>query len=311
MARKQTIREAEETPTMNTDSFEDTDLYMDAEGKGAVLGTLEADDKSKENKKSIAGAAGVEAADADLGGVQEDVFSELFDGEGLSETFKSKIKGVFEAEVSRRTDIITEHLKAEFQQELEEKVAELTEGMSGKVDEYLNYVVENWMEENKLAVETGMRLQIAESFIGDLKDLFENHFIEVPDSKVNLLDDLFEKNEQTKGDLDEALELNSELLAIVESYRKSEITSNLSEGLTDLDREKFYSLAEDVSFEDDETYAGKLRGIRESYFSKKKTTSLIKEEEETHEPDRVLSEENSPMSHYLKAIERNNRFNKG
>lgn len=311
MARKQTIREAEETPTMNTDSFEDTDLYMDAEGKGAVLGTLEADDKSKENKKSIAGAAGVEAADADLGGVQEDVFSELFDGEGLSETFKSKIKGVFEAEVSRRTDIITEHLKAEFQQELEEKVAELTEGMSGKVDEYLNYVVENWMEENKLAVETGMRLQIAESFIGDLKGLFENHFIEVPDSKVNLLDDLFEKNEQTKGDLDEALELNSELLAIVESYRKSEITSNLSEGLTDLDREKFYSLAEDVSFEDDETYAGKLRGIRESYFSKKKTTSLIKEEEETHEPDRVLSEENSPMSHYLKAIERNNRFNKG
>ena len=311
MARKQTIREAEETPTMNTDSFEDTDLYMDAEGKGAVLGTLEADDKSKENKKSIAGAAGVEAADADLGGVQEDVFSELFDGEGLSETFKSKIKGVFEAEVSRRTDIITEHLKAEFQQELEEKVAELTEGMSGKVDEYLNYVVENWMEENKLAVETGMRLQIAESFIGDLKDLFENHFIEVPDSKVNLLDDLFEKNEQTKGDLDEALELNSELLAIVENYRKSEITSTLSEGLTDLDREKFYSLAEDVSFEDDETYAGKLRGIRESYFSKKKTASLIKEEEETHEPDRVLSEENSPMSHYLKAIERNNRFNKG
>jgi hypothetical protein len=262
-------------------------------------------------QKTIAGAAGVEAADADLGGVQEDVFSELFDGEGLSETFKSKIKGVFEAEVSRRTDVITEHLKAEFQQELEEKVAELTEGMSGKVDEYLNYVVENWMEENKLAVETGMRLQIAESFIGDLKGLFENHFIEVPDSKVNLLDDLFEKNEQTKGDLDEALELNSELLAIVENYRKTEITSSLSEGLTDLDREKFYSLAEDVSFEDDETYAGKLRGIRESYFSKKKTTSLIKEEEETHEPDRVLSEENSPMNHYLKAIERSNRFNKG
>jgi hypothetical protein len=311
MARKQTIREAEETPTMDTDSFEDTDLYMDAEGKGARLGTLESDDKSKENKKTIAGAAGVEAADADLGGVQEDVFSELFDGEGLSETFKSKIKGVFEAEVSRRTDVITEHLKAEFQQELEEKVAELTEGMSGKVDEYLNYVVENWMEENKLAVETGMRLQIAESFIGDLKGLFENHFIEVPDSKVNLLDDLFEKNEQTKGDLDEALELNSELLAIVENYRKTEITSSLSEGLTDLDREKFYSLAEDVSFEDDETYAGKLRGIRESYFSKKKTTSLIKEEEETHEPDRVLSEENSPMNHYLKAIERSNRFNKG
>jgi len=309
MAQKKKLSEAD---TLNTQSFEDPVLYTDAEGKSAKLGTLDAPDNSKKNKDTIKGAAGQEPADGDLAGpANEDVFAELFDGEGLSETFKSKIKGVFEAEVSRRTDIITEHLKAEFQQELEEKVAELTEGMSGKVDEYLNYVVENWMEENKLAVETGMRLQIAESFIGDLKGLFENHFIEVPDSKVNLLDDLFEKNEQTKGDLDEALELNSELLAIVENYRKGEITSTLSEGLTDLDREKFYSLAEDVSFEDDETYAGKLRGIRESYFSKKKTASLIKEEEETHEPDRVLSEENSPMSHYLKAIERNNRFNKG
>ncbi len=311
MARKQTIREAEETPTMNTDSFEDTDLYMDAEGKGARLGTLETTDNSKENKKTIAGASGQEPADADLGGVQEDVFSELFDGEGLSETFKSKIKGVFEAELSRRTDIITEQLKGEFQEELEGKVNELTESMSGKVDEYLNYVIENWMEENKLAVETGMRLQIAESFIGDLKDLFENHFITVPDSKVNLLDDLFEKNEQTKSDLDEALDINSELLSIVETYRKNELTQNIAEGLTDLDREKFCTLAEDVSFEDDETFSSKLRGIRESYFSKKNKPSVVKEEEEIHEPSRVLTEDTA-MSGYLKAIERNNRFkNKG
>ena len=308
MARKEKLSEAD---TLDTKSFEDPALYQDAEGKGAVLQTLDAPDNSKKNKDTIKGAAGQEAADGDLQGVKEDVFAEMFDGEGLSESFKTKFRGIFEAELARRTDIITENLKSEFQEELEEKVSDVVENLSGKVDEYLNYVVENWMEENKLAVENGMRLQIAESFIDDLKGLFENHFIEVPDSKVNLLDDLFEKNEQTKGDLDEALGLNSELLAIVESYRKSEITSNLSEGLTDLDREKFYSLAEDVSFEDDETYAGKLRGIRESYFSKKKTASLIKEEEETHEPDRVLSEENSPMSHYLKAIERNNRFNKG
>ena len=138
MARKQTIREAEETPTMDTDSFEDTDLYMDAEGKGARLGTLETSDNSKENKKTIAGAAGVEAEDGDLGGVQEDVFAELFDGEGLSETFKYKIKGVFEAEVARKTQSVTEALTIEMQEELETKVQETVNAMSEKVDEYLN-----------------------------------------------------------------------------------------------------------------------------------------------------------------------------
>ena len=121
MAQKTKLSEAEETPTLDTDSFEDTDLYMDAEGKGAQLGTLEAPDRSKENKRTIAGAAGVEAADADLGGVQEDVFAELFDGEGLSESFKNKVKGIFEAEIAQRTDAITESLKTEFQTELEEK----------------------------------------------------------------------------------------------------------------------------------------------------------------------------------------------
>jgi hypothetical protein len=157
MAQKRKLSEADVT---DVDSFEDTDLYMDAEGKGAVLGTLEAPDNSKENKKTIAGAAGVEPEEGDAGGVKEDVFADLFDGEGLSETFKSKVKGIFEAELGRRTESITESLKESFQTELEEKVSELTESMSTKVDEYLNYVIENWMEENKLAVETGMRLQI-------------------------------------------------------------------------------------------------------------------------------------------------------
>ena len=95
--------------------------------------------------------------------------------------------------------------------------------MSTKVDEYLNYVIENWMEENKLVVETGMRLQIAESFIDDLKGLFENHFIQVPDTKVNLLDDLFEKNEETKKNLDEALEINSELLGALNLIEKTRL----------------------------------------------------------------------------------------
>ena len=107
-------------------------------------------------------------------------------------------------------------MKQKFQEELEEKVSDVVENLSGKVDEYLNYVVENWMEENKLAVENGMRLQIAESFIDNLKDLFENHYITIPDSKVNILDEMFEKSEDYKKQLDEALEVNSELYGAVE-----------------------------------------------------------------------------------------------
>ena len=306
MARNKTISEAEGNPAA-TDSFEDKELYMDAEGKGAVLQTLEAPDKSKENKKTVAGAAGADPEEGDLGGGKESVFAEMFDGEGLSESFKTKFQGVFEAELSRKATELEESLKAEYQEELETKIAEAVDGLSSKVDEYLNYVVENWMEDNKLAVETGMRLQIAESFIDNLKGLFENHYISIPDSKVNLLDEMFEKNESLKTDLDEALGINSELLTAVESYRKGEIASTISEGLTELDREKFYSLAEEVSYEDDNTFAEKLTGIKESYFKKTPAPSSIKEE--THEPAQILTESNSHMSGYLKAIERANRFN--
>ena len=170
----------------------------------------------------------------------------IFAGSEVSEEFVAKATEIFETAVVAKVNDKLAEVAEVAESELAESTEVFNKELVDKVDSYLDYVVESWMEENKLAVETGMRLQIAESFIDDLKGLFENHFIEVPDSKVNLLDDLFEKNEQTKGDLDEALGLNSELLAIVESYRKSEITSNLSEGLTDLDREKFYLFQESI-----------------------------------------------------------------
>ena len=300
MARTKKVNESEA-------DFESTDLYSDGEGKGAVLQTLDAPDKSKENKKSIAGAAGVEPADHELVGAVEEAFSALFDGEGLSESFKNNVKGLFEATLSERTQQISEEMKVSFQEELEQNVSTVVEELSNKVDEYLNYVVENWLEENKLAVETGMRLQVAESFIENLKGVFENHYISVPDSKVNLLDEMFEKNESLKGDLDEALGINSELLSSLEGYRKNEIAHHITEGLTDLDKQKFFSLAEEVSYESDESYVEKLQGIKESYFTKKIKTPVLKEE--THEPEKVVLEENSSMNGYLRAIERNNRFN--
>lgn len=301
MARKERLSEED---TLNTQSYEDTVLYQDAEGKGAVLGTLDAPDNSKKNKDTIKGTAGQEPADGDLQGVREDVFSEIFDGEGLSETFKSKFKGIFEAELGRRTGVLEEQMKESFQQELDEKVSEVVEGLSQKVDEYLNYVVENWMKENELAVETGMRLQIAESFIENLKGLFENHYITVPDSKVNVLDEMFEKTESYKKELDEALDINSQLLTVVESYRKSDIATQISEGLTNLEKEKFISLSEDVSYENDEEYVQKLTAIRESYFKRSAPAKTVSDDVDVHEPSKFIAEGNEVMNRYVQAIEK-------
>ena len=321
MARKQTIREAEETPTMDTDSFEDTDLYMSADGKGAVLGTLEADDKSKENKKTIAGAAGVEAADADLGGVQEDVFSELFDGEGLSETFKSKIKGVFEAEVSRRTDIITEHLKAEFQQELEEKVAELTEGMSGKVDEYLNYVVENWMEENKLAVTADLRGEFAEKYEHDKANLtdavdkmvserieaemaeFAEDKKQLAEEKVKYATQIREHSEKLKAFVFEQLkseiaELHNDQKVMAENFSKLEdfVVEALSKEISEFQKDK-----QDVA----ET---KVRLIREAkgHFEKVRNNFISKGADKVSEiVGKTLNKEISSLKDDIDAARKN------
>ena len=288
MARKERLSEED---TLNTQSYEDTVLYQDAEGKGAVLGTLDAPDNSKKNKDTIKGTAGQEPADGDLQGVREDIFSEIFDGEGLSETFKSKFKGIFEAELGRRTGVLEEQIKENFQQELDEKVSEVVEGLSQKVDEYLNYVVENWMKENELAVETGMRLQIAESFT-------------VPDSKVNVLDEMFEKTESYKKELDEALDINSQLLTVVESYRKNDIATQISEGLTDLEKEKFVSLSEDVSYENDEEYVQKLTAIRESYFKRSAPAKTVSDDVDVHEPSKFIAEGNEVMNRYVQAIEK-------
>lgn len=303
MARKQSIREAEETPTLDTDSFEDTDLYMDAEGKGARLGTLEAPDTSKENKKTIAGAAGVEAADADLDGVKEDVFSDLFDGEGLSETFKSKIKGVFEAEVARKTSVVAEALAAEMQEELETKVQSTVDGLSEKVDEYLNYVVENWMKENEVAVETGLRSEIAEDFMSALQVVFKEHYIEVPEGKVDLVDELSSQVAELEESLNKTTEENIRLYESTQSLERAEIVRRHSSGLAETEAEKLSSLVEDIEFDNAESFEMKVSVVKESYFKQDVTESVdeVNAAIGNQEADEVQSISNS-MAAYTQAI---------
>ena len=196
-----------------------------------------------------------------------DDINALFEGnEQLSEEFKQKAATIFEARVLDRAMQIQEQLEAEYASLLEETVAEIQNDLTQKVDDYLNYVVEQWIEENEIAIESGLRTELAEDFISGLRNLFAEHYIDVPEEKVDLVDELALKVEELEESLNAQIEQNIEYRkALIESV-KNEIANEVCEGLTATQVEKIKSLAESVDFSTAEEYQEKLETIRENYF---------------------------------------------
>jgi hypothetical protein len=196
-------------------------------------------------------------------------------------------------------------LETEYQQQLDEEIQATKEDLVEKVDGYLNYVVEQWMEDNKLAIQTGLRTEIAEGFMDKLKDLFVESYVEVPESKVDLVDELAEANEELEEQVNVATAKSIELAEELESYKREAVIREAAKDLAETQVEKLRSLAENIDFEDDETFASKVKTIKESYFSKKTTESVI---EESIDDDAADSEvEVSPMmEQYLAAIRKAN-----
>lgn len=230
----------------------------------------------------------------------------LFNGEeGLTEEFRQKAETIFEAAVTSRIKEevarITEALEAQYEAKLEEEIEKTVEGLVEHVDGYLNLMVEQWMENNEVALESGMKSDILESFVGGLKSLFEQHYIEVPEEKFDLVGEMETEIETLKAKLDEAVATNVELnKALNESTRES-IVAEACEGLSDIEAEKLQTLAEEISFEDSESFAQKMQTIRENYFVKKaakvETPSILAEE--------TIQEEKSvpaEMQAYVKTI---------
>lgn len=216
--------------------------------------------------------------------VKEDV-EEMFVGEELTEEFKDKATTLFEAAVSARAALEIARLEEEYQTRFDESIAKIHEETSEKVDSYLDYVVENWMKENEVAVESTLRNELAEEFIEGLKNLFAEHYIEVPQDKVDVIETLAEKVSALEVRLDEAITENVELKrSLVEEERKEVITS-FSEDLTMSQQEKFAALSEGIDFDGDlEVYSKKLSIIKETYFSsKQKPVASTNIEEETFE----------------------------
>jgi hypothetical protein len=215
----------------------------------------------------------------------------IFADETLSEEFKSKAATVFEARVYDRISQIQEEIEAKYAAQLEETIETITSDLTEKVDDYLNYVVEQWMEENAIAIESGLRSELTEEFIAGLRNLFAEHYIDVPSEKVDLVDELASKVEELESKLDEEIERGiSFAKALVES-RKNEVTREVTEGLTTTQVEKIKTLAESVEFSTEDEYKNKLETIRENYFpsgAKKATEEQLHEQVEDAEGEKKV-----------------------
>ena len=189
--------------------------------------------------------------------------------EGLSEEFKSKAATIFEAALKSKVSEMKKKMNASYEQKLKEESDNAKAELVEKVDSYLSYVVEEWMKENALAVERGIKGEIAEDFIGGLKKLFEDHYIDVPDEKYNVLEDQASKIEDLEKKLNEQIEKNVELNKSNGELVKQDIIDEASADLTDTQKEKFNKLAEEVEFSNSEEFKTKVDTIKESYFGKK------------------------------------------
>jgi len=233
--------------------------------------------------------------------VKEDVDA-LVEGEDLSEEFKDKAATIFEAAVKSKTreeiTRIHETMTDEFEVKLEESVDALTE----KVDTYLNYVVETWTKENELAIERGLKGEIAEDFISGLKQLFEDHYIDVPDEKYDVLEAQSDKIAELEEKVNSVMEQNISLTSVKSGLVREQVISEACEDLTDTEIEKFKSLTEDVDFVDEESFMAKLDTLKESYFPKTIVEQTFDDEDGGTAQD---IDTTGAMNAYMSAISRN------
>jgi hypothetical protein len=193
----------------------------------------------------------------------------LMTGEGdLSEEFKRKAATVFEAAVKSKVRSEVERMEEDYKTELEENINTTKEELTEKVDTYLNYVVEEWMKENELAIERGLKGEIAEDFISGLKQLFEDHYVDVPDEKYDVLEAQSDKISELEAKLNEAIEQSVQMKKSNAGLVKEQVVSEVTTDLADTEIEKFKSLIEDVDYSDEESYREKLGTLKESYFPK-------------------------------------------
>ena len=219
----------------------------------------------------------------------------------LSEEFKEKTAVIFEAAIKSKLAEEVDRLEEKYNEELEAEIASTKEDLVEKVDSYLNYVVENWMEENKLAVQTGLRTEIAENFMNSLKDLFTESYITVPEEKADLVDELAETVDELETRLDETTGKAIAMAEELETYKRNAIIAEAAKDLADTQVEKLKALVDDIDFDNEEAFESKVATVKESYFDKKPTTVTEAADFDSEDDDETV-EVSGSMAQYLTAL---------
>jgi hypothetical protein len=302
---EETESSEEEEVIAEVPSVESDDLPV-FEAKKEEKEEEEEEEEDEEDEKAMKEAFKNDMKKKHAKSMAEDVDA-LFNGESLSEEFRTKATTIFEAAVNSRVDAILEDMMTENDAVLAEAVEELKNQMSTQVDEYLNYVVEQWVEDNQVAIEAGLRAELVDDFIGGLKNLFAEHYIEIPDEKVDVAQELAnrvaELEESTVKTTEEASEIIASLTEQLNAAKKNEAIRKICEGLTEVQIEKMKSLAEGVEFTTEGEFDNKLATIRENYFpSKTNVKSEVKALQETAVEEPEVAEIHGMMKHYVNAI---------
>jgi len=284
--------------------------------KSAKDGSLENDQKPKssmkeeeveatEDKEVVAEDKVEETKEVEID-LSADVKALVSSDADLSEEFKDKAATIFEAAVKTRIQEQTKILEAQYEEKLSAETETVKEAMVEKVDSYLNYVVEEWMKENELAVERGIRTEIAEDFITGLKDLFKEHYIDVPEEKYNVLDDLTNQNKKLEEKLNEQIAKNVDLSKEVSQSAKSKAINEVASDLADTEKEKFEKMAENVEYDSADKFREKLETIKESYFPKSKIEETAsKDEVDSVAANAPIESNTDAMAAYTAAITKN------
>ena len=296
------IEEAHDPKNAEAQSVASVDA---AEKKGPKAKGRKGDKSNSQPSELKTAGKAMKAEDVEFDGDFSDDLNALVESEAtLSEDFKAKTAVIFEAAVKSKISEEIDRLETEYAEQLAEEVSTTKADLVEKVDSYLNYVVEQWMEDNKIAIYSGLRTEIAEGFMGKLKDVFTESYIAVPESKIDLVDELAEANEELEAQVNEATAKAMSISEELVSLKRAAVIREASKDLAETQVEKLTSLAESVDFENEKAFSQKVATLKESYFSKTKTAeSIISEETDTSDEVEV-----SPMmEQYINALRKSNK----
>ena len=289
-------------------------------GGGKIKKFPEPEDKSAQNKATIASKVPFKGKakipDRSDFTMQEHIGA-MFEGEELSEDFKNKAIAVFEAAINERYDAIVSQLEEAYEQTIAENTEKILDELSSRVNDYISYIAEEWVKENRLVLESGIKVEIAENFLNGMKDIFQENFVQVPEEKIDLMDELSDENEELRDEVNNQVNENMELRKEILALRCDDIFESYCDGLADTQVEKLRTLAEGIEFDSEELFEEKLAVLKESYFGNARrvkapapvTNNLIEEVIlDSGDEEQELAEETAPinpiMQHYTSALSR-------